>query len=273
VLPGLLLVVNSCSSGAIGARLASWWWICLPRLLLALLLLLRRQVLGAELAGASRGGAGRLGMSGRALTMLRVSAVGRCSMPAHCIGLLAAELVASTASAGEASGSFLVAGSPRLVQRQRAPWCRLARVVRGALLPVSNVLVPSGIVLAERTLFLRASAPWWRSRACRALWLASRVRPGLPGLGFACAAWSRSDNGRPNGRGCGETNHISHRSVQDAPRSSARSVPTVTCSSPSQAGSRGGSVCARHHAVATRPGVALANNLAVVSRDGRRAQE
>lgn len=130
--------------------------------LLALLLLLRRLVLGGEIAGSFTAEAlVGLDMHGRALTMLRVVPqwVRLLVWPAHLQSDYSPqELVASSGFGQvEAFGLLLLVAMLAVgwLSRRRAPavsfglaWCAVT------LLPVSNVLVPSGIVLAERTLFL-----------------------------------------------------------------------------------------------------------------------
>ena len=68
------------------------------------------------------------------------------------------EIVSSTGlGAPEAAGAalVLVAAAGAWIARKRAPVASFGFLWAGlALLPVSNVLVPTGVVLAERTLFL-----------------------------------------------------------------------------------------------------------------------
>ena len=127
-----------------------------------LLLLLRRVALGGELAGTFTAEAlVGLTLYGRTLTMLTVVPhwARLLLWPAHLQGDYSPqELVASTGfGGGEVVGLLLLlaALAALWLARRRAPvlsfglaWCAVA------LLPVSNLLLPTGIVLAERTLFL-----------------------------------------------------------------------------------------------------------------------
>ena len=127
----------------------------------AIVLAVRHAVLG-EFAGTFVAEALLgLGVGGRALTMLTVVPEwGRLFLwPAHLRGDYSArEIVASTGfGPHEALGLAIILGVviAAFALRKRSPvttlgvaWCVIA------LLPVSNVIIPTGIVLAERTLFL-----------------------------------------------------------------------------------------------------------------------
>ena len=181
VLPGLLVIVELVFlEGAIGARtrkLAGGY--AFLAAVLVLVLALRSLALGGELAGTFTAEAlVGLSMSGRALTMLGVVPhwVRLLAWPAHLQSDYSPqELVASVGFGPvEAFGLLLLGLALAAVWfgRRSAPvasfglaWCAVA------LLPVSNVLVASGVVLAERTLFLPSigfvlaigglAATWW----------------------------------------------------------------------------------------------------------------
>jgi hypothetical protein len=127
-----------------------------------LVLLARAAVFPGHVAGTFTADA-LIGLSvgGRAITMLRVVPqwARLLSWPAHLqADYSPQELVASTGfGPGETAGLLLLLGvaAAAWLARSRAPvvtfglgWTAIA------LLPVSNVLVPTGILLAERTLFL-----------------------------------------------------------------------------------------------------------------------
>ena len=127
----------------------------------ALVLVVRRLVVG-EIAGTFVAEA-LVGVSfvGRLLTMLRVAVAWLRLLlwPAHLqTDYSPQEIVASTTLGSlEAFGALLLVGivASAWVLRRRSPvyafgvaWCAIG------LFPVSNVIVPTGIVLAERTLFL-----------------------------------------------------------------------------------------------------------------------
>ena len=234
VLPGLLVFVELVFiQGAVGARarqLAPGY--AFLSALLALMLVLRSLVLGGELAGSFTAEAlVGLNMYGRALTMLRVVPqwIRLLAWPAHLQSDYSPQELVASSGLGplEAFGLLLlVAGlAAAWFARRRAPvvsfglaWCAVT------LLPVSNVLVPSGIVLAERTLFLPsigfvvalgglAAALWPRLIA---------MRPELMrDLGFACAALVILGILRSAERQRVWRNepYFAVRSVQDAPRS------------------------------------------------------
>lgn len=126
------------------------------------LLLIRRAVLLGDFVGTFTAEAlVRSDAAGRALTMLQVVPkwLRLFAWPAHLqIDYSPNEIVASTGfGIHEALGLGLLMGALALAiaARRRAPlvsfgiaWCAIA------LLPVANIIVPTSIVLAERTLFL-----------------------------------------------------------------------------------------------------------------------
>ena len=124
-------------------------------------LIVRSRVLG-DVAGTFTAEALEgIGPAGRALTMLRVAPEWARLLlwPAHLqADYSPQEIVASTAfGMREAIGLALLLGVAALAvaSRRKAPAVTFALLWTGiTLLPVSNVLVPTGIVLAERTLFL-----------------------------------------------------------------------------------------------------------------------
>lgn len=164
VLPGLLVAAEVCLlTGPLAARMRVLWKGYAGLALSAvLLLLLRRWVLGGDVAGTFTAEALQgLSISGRALTMLTVVPEWTRLLvwPAHLrLDYSPQEMVASTTfGARELFGALqlTIAMGVALVARRRAPavtfgllWCAVA------LLPVSNVLIPTGVLLAERTLFL-----------------------------------------------------------------------------------------------------------------------
>lgn len=234
VLPGLLVFVELVFiQGAIGARarqLAGGY--AFLAVLLGLVLALRSLVLGGEIAGSFTAEAlVGLSMSGRALTMLRVVPhwVRLLGWPAHLQSDYSPqELVASSGFGPlEAFGLLLLVAALAAAwfSRRRAPvvsfglaWCAVT------LLPVSNVLVPSGIVLAERTLFLPSIG-----FVIAVGGLAAALWPGLAGmrpamariLAGACAALVVLGIVRSAERQRVWRNepYFAVRSVQDAPRS------------------------------------------------------
>lgn len=165
ILPGLLLAAEwlLVPEVAFVARVrALWRGYAVLAGVGALLLLARGAVLSGNVGGAiSAEALAGLGIGGRTLTMLQVvpTLLRLMAWPAHLqVDYSPDEIVASTSfGAREAAGLclVLVALATAFAVRRRAPaasfglaWCAVA------LLPVSNVFVPTGIVLAERTLFL-----------------------------------------------------------------------------------------------------------------------
>jgi tetratricopeptide (TPR) repeat protein len=173
-----------------------------------LVVLARRAVLQGQFAGVLVAEAIEgLDVGGRALTMLQVVPEWARLLlwPAHLQADYAPQEIVASSWFGprEALGFLLLAGTATAAwaARKRAPvfsfgiaWTAIA------LIPVSNVLVPTGIVLAERTLFLPslgvviamaglvgamwprlAGAPWQRRAlevACAALVTAGVIRSG-----------------------------------------------------------------------------------------------
>ena len=127
-----------------------------------LVVLVRRAVLGGQFSGVLVAEALEgLDVGGRALTMLRVVPEWARLLlwPAHLqADYSPQEIVASTwFGPREALGFLLLAGAAAAAwaARRRAPVFSFGTAWTAiALIPVSNVLVPTGIVLAERTLFL-----------------------------------------------------------------------------------------------------------------------
>lgn len=164
VLPGLLVAADLClvADSFAGRARRLWKGYAFLALLAALVLLLRRHVLGGDLAGTFTAEALQgLTVGRRALTMLRVVPQwARLLMwPAHLrVDYSPQEMVASVHfGLVELLGALLLVAAAAVawISRRRAPavtfglvWCAVA------LFPVSNVLIPTGILLAERTLFL-----------------------------------------------------------------------------------------------------------------------
>ncbi len=233
VLPALLVCIEMFFvSGPVAARVRALapGYAALT-VLLGLLLAVRRSVLGGELAGTFTAEAlVGLGVGGRALTMLRVVPewARLLAWPAHLqADYSPQELVGSTGFGlleGLGLALLVAALAAAWACRRRASivtfgvaWCAVT------LLPVSNVLLPTGILLAERTLLLPSvgfvlivtgAVDWWMRRAdasggqSRNLAIACGV---LVVLGVARSAvrqqaWSSEPV-------------FAIRSVQDAPRS------------------------------------------------------
>jgi len=164
MLPALLLCIELVLvRGSLHERARTLWrGSAAFAVILVLALWARRTVLGGDLAGTFTAEAlVGLGVGGRALTMLRVVPewLRLLVWPAHLQGDYSPqEIVASTSfGALEALGAAILVAAfvIAVVSWRRAPvvafglaWCAIA------ILPVSNVLVPTGVVLAERTLFL-----------------------------------------------------------------------------------------------------------------------
>ncbi len=166
VLPGFLVAAEWLlvpGSDSLRTRLARSRPLLLALGLIAVSYLgLRSAVLGGDVVGTSVAEAlAPYGVGGRALTMLSVVPqwFRLLFWPAHLQGDYSpAEIVAQTAwGADQTLGAALLAGAVLIAfaARHRAPavtfgvlWCAVA------LFPVHNVLVPTGIVLAERTLLL-----------------------------------------------------------------------------------------------------------------------
>jgi hypothetical protein len=162
VIPGLIVASEVLIAGDLRGRLASLWrgYAALAMSACALLVV-RAAVLAGSVTGAlpAKAIAG-VGLGGRLLTMLQIVPrwLRLLAWPAHLqMDYSPNEIVASTGfGATEALGlAFLIGGALIIwLSRKRAPaitfgllWCAVA------LFPVSNI-VPTGIVLAERTLFL-----------------------------------------------------------------------------------------------------------------------
>jgi hypothetical protein len=194
--------------------------------------LLRRAALGGEFAGnfpaeALEG----LGMGGRALTMLQV-------VPEWARLLIWPSHLQADYSPGEivASGGLgpteilgllllLSAMAAAWLSRKRAPVATFGLVwMAVALLPVSNVLMTTGVVLAERTLFLPSAgfvlmlgglaAPLWSRFQTRAAWIRRAVPIALGLLVLAGTARSAERH-----RVWKNDDYFAIRGVGDAPRS------------------------------------------------------
>jgi hypothetical protein len=193
------------------------------------LLLVRRAVVG-ELAGSFVAEA-LVGVSftGRLLTMCRVAVAWLRLLiwPAHLqLDYSPQEIVASTALGptellGAVALVGLIAGAWLL--RRKSPafafavaWCAVA------LFPVSNVIVPTGIVLAERTLFL-PSVGFVIGLAALSLLIVERLAaPTVTrGLQTTCALLMSLGLGRSieRQRVWRDDAFLAVRTVQDAPRS------------------------------------------------------
>ena len=166
MLPGFLVLAEALlvpGGEPLGARIARG-----RRLLLVLMLVgvgfygIRTLVLGGDLLGTFVAeGLARLTVAQRGLTMLAVVPqwFRLLLWPAHLQSDYSpAEIVAQTAWGVEQTvGALLVAGTAAaiVVAWRRAPAISFGLLWAAvAIFPVHNVLVPTGIVLAERTLFL-----------------------------------------------------------------------------------------------------------------------
>jgi hypothetical protein len=198
----------------------------------ALVVLARRIALGGEIAGTFTAEAlVGLSMGGRALTMLQVVPqwVRLFFFPAH----LQADYSPQEFVAVHAFGIPEAIGAILLLAALGAlcfTWRRAPIVAFGvawtavALLPVSNVLVPTGILLAERTLLLPSvGVAIALAGVAAALWPRFVAqRPSVArDLGFACVALVIVGVVRSTERERVWRNEafLSVRSVQDAPRS------------------------------------------------------
>jgi 4-amino-4-deoxy-L-arabinose transferase-like glycosyltransferase len=235
VLPGLLLAAELlvADNTSLRARVAKLWrgylWLAAIG---ASLLLIRAVVLSGNVAGAVPAEAlAGSGLGGRILTMLQVVPIWLRLLvwPAHLqIDYSPNEIVASPGfGLHEAAGLVLVLAAATIayVARRRAPvvtfgltWCAVA------LFPVSNMVVPTGIVLAERTLFLPsvgfllAIGGGAEYLLTRVEWPIARARPVLVGalgvltlLGIARSAERQ--------RVWRNTAHLWAVTARDAPRS------------------------------------------------------
>lgn len=167
VLPGLLLAAEATlGQGAPRARLRQLWWgFGILAALGALVIQARALVLGGDLVGSYPAEAlDGLGPGGRVLTMLAVAThwVRLMAWPAHLRADYAPqELTASTGFGGtESLGLLLLLGLGLVAWRSRrvAPMVTFGILWAAvAIFPVSNLVVPTSILLAERTLFLASA--------------------------------------------------------------------------------------------------------------------
>lgn len=206
ILPGLLLAAECCviDGPPVRERVGKLWRGYGAMALTGLALLgIRAAVLSGDMVGAFTSEAlVGLGVGGRLLTMLKVVPVWLrlLAWPAHLqVDYGPDEMVASTSfGAGEALGLALVVGVVALAvaARRRAPLISFGVAwFAVAIVPVSNVLVPTSIVLAERTLFLPSIGFLFAAAAAAvvaARWLqhrfAMRQESLREAIGFACLA-------------------------------------------------------------------------------------
>lgn len=164
VIPALLLATEFCvEGGSLRERMRRLWpgYAGLATVALAVLAL-RAVVLSGEDATPSRAEAlDGLGVQGRVLTMLPVVThwLRLLTWPAHLQADYAPReiLPATGFGAAQALGAALVVvlATAAVLARHRLPMLTTGLAwTAAALLPVSNILLPTGIVLAERTLFL-----------------------------------------------------------------------------------------------------------------------
>lgn len=201
-------------------------------LVATLLLAARNLVLGGDVRGTFTAEALHgLGFGGRFFTMLGVVPEWFRLMvwPQHLRADYSVQEILPATSLGpnQAFGLLIILGTLALAWLS---WRRDPVVTFGigwfalALFPVSNVLIPTGIVLAERTLFLPSvgavlalaggGAAWWRHSASRRRWLAPvgwAVLLLLLGMGV-----SRSSSRQTVWRNVGA---YWHQALIDAPRS------------------------------------------------------
>jgi len=234
VLPGLLVAAElTLVPGLVRARIRqSWPGFVVLAAVAVLAIQLRALVLGGDLVGSYPSEAlDGVALGGRALTMLAVAThwFRLLAWPAHLRADYApAELEASTGFGGpEALGLALLGLAVAVTWRCRrgAPVTTFGLLwVAIALFPVSNVLVPTSILIAERTLFLATvgaviavgglmDLAWRlegrRAAIARAGVLAAGVLGLALGLGRSVERWSVWRN---------ETAYVA-RTAQDAPRS------------------------------------------------------
>jgi len=193
---------------------------------------LRRAVLGGQFAGnfpaeALEG----LGMGGRALTMLRVVPTWARLLfwPSHLqADYSPGEIVASSGLGQEEVFGLLVllsAMAAAWLARKRAPVATFGLAwMAVALLPVSNLLITTGVVLAERTLFLpSAGFALLLGGLAAPLWSRLQARPAAPrravqiALGLLVLAGTARSAERH--RVWKNDDYFAIRSVGDAPRS------------------------------------------------------
>ena len=236
VLPGLLVLAELLlvqRDAPLLRRVREIWagYVCLALVAIAALLA-RRAVLGGEVAGTFTAEALQgLRGGGRALTMLAVVPQWTRLLvwPAHLrADYSPQEFMASTHFGGaELLGALVFAAALVVVVLawRRAPvvafgllWCAVA------LLPVSNVIVPTGVLLAERTLFL-PSVGFMLAVGGAAAAIAARVPELVRRLGhaplYACGVLVAAGLARSVERERVWRNDpfLSVRTVQDAPRS------------------------------------------------------
>jgi tetratricopeptide (TPR) repeat protein len=191
VLPALLLLVELAPPAGVVAQ--AWRKALTPLVptaaVAAAVLAARQAVLGGEVAGTFTAEAlTGLDAGGRALTMLPVVLqwARLLAWPLHLqADYSPQEIVAATGfGLGQALGLVLLGFGAAAAWwgRRRAPavtiglgWCAVA------LFPVSNLVVPTGIVLAERTLFL-PSVGWLLAAVGGAAWMAVRAEWRAPAL-------------------------------------------------------------------------------------------
>jgi protein O-mannosyl-transferase len=230
LLPALLIAVElTLVPGPWGSRVRRLWGgYALLGGIGVLVLLLRRAALGGAIAGTYTTEALQgLTMAGRALTMLKVVPewVRLLLWPAHLRSDYSPqEMVASIRfGAAEALGAaLLVAGAVAAwLARRRAPamtfglaWCGLS------LLPVSNVLFPTGILLAERTLFLPSVGLLLAGGGLvAALWRHEDTMPARWVVGLGALVLAGVLRSVERQRVWRNEAFLAARSVQDAPRS------------------------------------------------------
>lgn len=224
VLPGLLLVVELCLlAGPWRPRLGGLAPGYASLLLLGLgMLALRSRVLGGVAGSFTAEALAGVPFTGRLLTLLQLIPewLRLFLWPAHLrADYSPREFVASTGlGPREILGLGIAAVAvPVLLARRRAPAAALGVVWAAvALFPVSNVLVPSGVFLAERTLFLASVGAVLGAAA-----LAAALAPPPRWLGAGVAVLVLFGLARSIERQRVWRNDaiLSVRTVQDAPRS------------------------------------------------------
>jgi hypothetical protein len=206
-------------------------WILAMALLGVAFLWIRGRVIGNFVGSFTAEGLVGLSWGGRALTMLGVVPywLRLLLWPAHLQEDYSPGEIVGTDHFGldQAAGAMILLGSLALIV---LCWRRRPAVSFGflwffvSILPVSNVIVPTGIVLAERTLFLPsvgimlalgegfdalrerlASAPPW-ARPAAAWFLAALVAAGTVRSAFRMATWR-------------DARHLWGQTVLDSPRS------------------------------------------------------
>jgi hypothetical protein len=266
VLPGLLFVAEltiprgPAPAGRRPVRLSPFYLVL--GLVFVLVFAARTAVLGGDLAGTFAAPAmSNSGLGGRALTMLGVVPhwARLLVWPASLQADYGPNEIAAAAGWGVAQAAglailVLLAGTA-LIMRHRLPSLTFGICwIAVALVPVSNLLIPTGITLAERTLFLAsAGAALALGALLSLLW---RTAPGPTphlvrwgvGLGVGLLLVLGANRSRSRALVWQDQRTLLHQTILDAPKSYAARLALVRFLEDS--GST--SVAASHYREATR---------------------